>query len=197
VLSRVRMDARRRIAREREPIEDLQEEMQRELEKQKAEREAKRQEFLAKAIKEMLVPPLAPGPVGLPLPVGTICINAVPRGGGPSPRTPRSRGASTCAGTTSRFTVARSVSSARVFPDGHCCAAFARTPPRARSRRPPLARRHNLHQRRPARWGAKRSEHLRRHYKSVHRGEKREFGAGFSRRSLLAERNVLVPKQTT
>lgn len=36
----------------------------------------------------------------------------------------------------------------------HRRAAFARTPPRARSRRPPLARRHNLHQRRPARWGA-------------------------------------------
>lgn len=143
--------------RRTKPIEDLQEEMQRELEKQKAEREAKRQEFLAKAIKEMNESGQANQPE-----MNDETYQAYMRGEGPPPRGTAlmqivPTGKGRPTGPGARGGTSKGGTTVHTCPAENCTAAF------------------------------KRSEHLRRHYKSVHRGEKREFGAGFSRRSLLAD----------
>lgn len=143
--------------RRTKPIEDLQEEMQRELEKQKAEREAKRQEFLARAIKEMNESGQANQPE-----MNDETYQAYMRGEGPPPRGTAlmqmvPTGKGRPTGPGARGGTSKGGTTVHTCPAENCTAAF------------------------------KRSEHLRRHYKSVHRGEKREWST-FSLRALLSRR---------
>ncbi|GAA5970205.1 hypothetical protein JCM8115_000774 [Rhodotorula mucilaginosa] len=154
--------------RRTKPIEDLQEEMQRELEKQKAEREAKRQEFLAKAIKEMNESGQANQPE-----MNDETYQAYMRGEGPPPRGTAlmqivPTGKGRPTGPGARGGTSKGGTTVHTCPAENCTAAF------------------------------KRSEHLRRHYKSVHRGEKpfpctvAGCGKMFSRKDNLQQHQAMV-----
>ncbi|GAA5881415.1 hypothetical protein JCM3774_004368, partial [Rhodotorula dairenensis] len=128
--------------RRTKPIEDLQEEMARELEKQKADREAKRQEFIAQAIKEMNESGTANQPE-----MNDETYDAYMRGEGPPPRGTAfmqivPTGKGRLTGPGARGGTSKGGTTVHTCPAENCNAAF------------------------------KRSEHLRRHYKAVHRGEK-------------------------